>query len=183
MLKTNSIKHSRCCTQLLSFPLRAQFMSPTITNMVNTASAKHCESRQTSKPSVTALAPHESKEKVCLVRLPETRPIILEQLIAEVKSIYVLTRDLAQWRPYCSVLAGSGMWPVACGPLWPCLPPPVLPATTSLVCPHWPRLPPWQGGGLGTGTRHWAPALAVGIGVFPSLSVVYKSIVFAYYMY
>jgi len=34
---------------------------------------------------------------------------------------------------------------------------------TSLACPHRPRLPPWRGGGLGTGTRHWAPALAVGI--------------------
>jgi len=28
---------------------------------------------------------------------------------------------------------------------------------------HWPRLPSWRGGGFGTGTRHWAPALVIGI--------------------
>ena len=53
----------------------------------------------------------------------------------------MLTRDLARWLPKCSVLAGSGMWPVACGPHWPRLPPPASPAPTSLACPHRPRLP------------------------------------------
>ena len=61
------------------------------------------------------------------------------------------------------------MRPVAYGPHWPRLPPPVSPAPTSHACPHRPRLPPWRGGGFGTGTRHWAPALAVGIGFSFSL--------------
>jgi hypothetical protein len=40
------------------------------------------------QPSVAVLAPHESEERLRMVRQPETRPISPEQLIAEVKGIY-----------------------------------------------------------------------------------------------
>jgi len=69
------------------------------------------------------------------------------------------------------------MGPVAYGPHWPRLPPPVSPAPTSLACPHRPRLPHGEEEGsaleLGIGLRLWQSALN-----FASLSFVYKSIVF-----
>ncbi|KAF8253787.1 hypothetical protein K440DRAFT_656956 [Wilcoxina mikolae CBS 423.85] len=40
------------------------------------------------QPSVAVLAPHESEERLRMVRQPETRPISPEQLICEVKGIY-----------------------------------------------------------------------------------------------
>ena len=63
--------------------------------------------------------------------------------------------------PVASLVFGAGGLGHEAGGLRPPL---ASPAPTSLACPHRPRLPPWRGGGLGTGTRHWAPALAVGIG-------------------
>jgi len=65
----------------------------------------------------------------------------------------------------------GGLWPTLASPAptslacphWPSLPLPASTAPTSLACPHRPRLPPCQEGGLCTGSRHWAPALAVGI--------------------
>jgi hypothetical protein len=36
-------------------------------------------------------------------------------------------------------------------------------APMGLACLHQSRLPPRRGGGLCTGTRHWAPALAIGM--------------------
>ena len=88
------------------------------------------------------------------------------------------------------VLAGSAMRPVAYGPHWPRLPPPASPAPTGLACPHQPRLPlsaslapvglacphgEVDGSALvlGIGLRLWQSALG-----FPSLSFIYKSIVF-----
>ena len=89
----------------------------------------------------------------------------------------VLTRDLAR-----RLTAPIGL---AC-PHQPRLPPPVSPAPTSLACPHRPRLPlsaslaPVGHGEedgsalvLGIGLRLWQSALG-----FPSLSFIYKSIVF-----
>ena len=62
-----------------------------------------------------------------------------------------------------SVLAvGTGFGPVAYGPHWPRLPPPASLAPTSLACPHRPRLPPWQRGGLGSDARHWSPDVILG---------------------
>jgi len=77
--------------------------------------------------------------------------------------------------PVASLVFGAGGLGHVAGGLRPPL---ASAAPTSVACPHWPRLPPWRGGGLGTGTRHWAPALAVGIGFSFSLSFIYKSIVF-----
>jgi hypothetical protein len=106
------------------------------------------------------------------------------------------------------VLAGSGIRPEAYGPHWPRLPSPASPAPTGLACPHRPRLPPWRGGGFGTGVESkrermkklnclsiqekentkliYREKTILGIGLrlwqsalgFPSLSFIYKSIVF-----
>jgi len=68
----------------------------------------------------------------------------------------VLTRDLARWLPSCSVLADSGMWPVACSLHWPCLPSPALPAPTSIACPLRPHLPPLASHApIGLACPHW----------------------------
>jgi hypothetical protein len=63
------------------------------------------------------------------------------------------------------------LWPVACGPHWPRLPPPASLAPIGLACPHGEE----EGSALvlGIGLRLWQSALG-----FPSLSFIYKSIVF-----
>jgi len=83
-----------------------------------------------------------------------------------------------------------GFGPAAYGPHWPRLPPPASPAPTGLACPQQPRLPlsaslahvglacphgEEDGSALvlGNGLRLWQSALG-----FPSLSFIYKSIVF-----
>jgi hypothetical protein len=91
----------------------------------------------------------------------------------------VLTRDLAR-----RLTAPIGL---AC-PHQPRLPPPVSPAPTSLACPRRPRLPlSASPAPMARRTaRHWYSALGSGIGLrlwqsalgFPSLSFIYKSIVF-----
>jgi len=63
------------------------------------------------------------------------------------------------------------MWPVAYGPHWPRLPPPASPAPISLVCPHGEE----DGSALVLGIGLWLWQSALG---FPSLSFIYKSIVF-----
>jgi len=85
--------------------------------------------------------------------------------------------------------------PVTYGPHWPRLPPPASPAPTSLACPHQLRLPPpaWSAP-IGLSCPHdeeEGSALVLGIGLqlwqsalsFPSLSFVYKSIVFSFSLY
>jgi len=78
----------------------------------------------------------------------------------------VLTRDLAQ-----RLTAPIGL---AC-PHQPRLPPPVSPAPTSLTCPHRPRLPLSASLAPMAKRTAWHWYLALG---FPSLSFIYKSIVF-----
>jgi hypothetical protein len=82
----------------------------------------------------------------------------------------LLTRDLTRWLRWrlaaCSPhrLKAAGMRPVACGPHRPLLPPSASPAPMPCMRPS-----------LGTGTRLWAPALAVGMAFL--FSLVYKFIV------
>jgi len=52
------------------------------------AGEPRAKDRHFPRPSVAVLAPHESEERLRMVRQPETRPISPEQLIAEVKGIY-----------------------------------------------------------------------------------------------
>jgi len=83
-----------------------------------------------------------------------------------------------------------GCGPAAYGPHWPRLPQPASPVPTGLACPYQSRLPPSaslapvglacphgeeEGSALvlGIGLRPWQSALG-----FPSLSFIYKSIVF-----
>jgi len=62
--------------------------------------------------------------------------------------------------PWCNynytMLCWHGIWP---GGLRPPL---ASPASTSLACPHRPRLPPWRRGGPGSDARHWFPDVILG---------------------
>jgi hypothetical protein len=76
----------------------------------------------------------------------------------------LLTRDLARWLRWRLAaysphrLKAAGMRPVACGPHRPLLPPSALPAPMPCMRPS-----------LSTGTRLWAPVLAVGMAFLFSL--------------
>jgi hypothetical protein len=115
--------------------------------------------------------------------------------IAAVRFVVAITVvDLSRWFSCRGCFSRCG--PEAYGPHWPRLPPPASPAPTGLACPHQPRLLPSaspspiglacphrprlphgkeEGSSqvLGIGLRLWQSALG-----FPSLSFIYKSIVF-----
>ena len=59
-----------------------------IVQMNDAAGEPRAKGKDFPQSSVAVLAPHESEERLRMVRQPETRPISPEQLIAEAKGIY-----------------------------------------------------------------------------------------------